>query len=265
MKVEFLGSGSAFVLADENYQSNILLSKEVDGETKTFLFDAGTTIAESLNAKGYTPTDVDHIFISHLHADHAGGVEYLGFKTFFGTFPFGEKKPKLIGHKSILESGWDNTWKGGMKSIEGQMTTLETFFNTEYLEDNDAYNFHGTIIEIVQSVHIVDDRKIVPSYGIMFQDEDFGKVFITGDSQFAPHSMNSYYEKSDVIFQDCEIAEYPNSVHAQYHQLKELPSEIKAKMWLYHYTTNGGASTLPDAVADGFRGFVKRGEVFFDE
>lgn len=262
MKIEFLGSGSAFVLAEENYHSNILLSKEVNGETKTFLFDAGTTIAESLAARGYEPKDINHIFISHLHADHAGGVEYLGFKTFFGTFPFGGAKPKLIAHKSILESGWDTTWKGGMKSIEGQMTSLETYFDSIYLEDNDAFNFHGTLIRIVQTVHVVDDRKIVPSYGIMFENDEDKTVFITGDSQMNPNQMKKYYQESDIIYHDCELADYPNSVHAQYNDLCTLPDDIKGKMHLYHYTTQGGTVSLPDAIGDGFLGFVKRGDTF---
>ena len=260
MKIEFLGSGSAFVLADENYQSNILLTEEVDGVKKTFLFDAGTTIAESLNKAGYTPQDINNIFISHLHADHAGGVEYLGFKNFFSTFPFGESRPNLISHKTILESGWDNTWKGGMKSIEGQMTTLETFFETVYLEDNAEIDFEGNIIKITQTTHITDDRKIVPSYGLQIIRNNGDVVFITGDCKFNPHPMMKYYNQSDVIFQDCELAEYPGSVHAQYHQLKTLPEDIKGKMWLYHYSVNG--IELPDAVADGFKGFVERGDVF---
>jgi ribonuclease BN (tRNA processing enzyme) len=262
MRIEFLGSGSAFVLAEENYQSNILLSKIVDGEQKRLLFDAGTTIAESLNAAGYEPKDIDSIFISHLHADHAGGVEYLGFKNFFSTFPFGQIKPKLISHKSVLESGWDNTWKGGMKSIEGKMTTLETFFDTVYLEDNGVYDFYGTEIKIIQTVHIVDDRKIVPSYGIMFNNYLGETIFITGDSQMNPNQLRKYYDEADIIFHDCELADYDNSVHAQYNKLKTLPGDIKDKMWLYHYTTQNGTIELPEAVVDGFMGFVKRGDEF---
>ncbi len=262
MKIEFLGSGSAFVLAKENYQSNILLSKEVNGKTKRFLFDAGTTIAEALDNAGYQPKDIDCIFISHLHADHAGGVEYLGFKTFFGTFPFGDAKPKLISHREILESGWENTWRGGMKSIEGKMTTLETFFDTVYLNDNGSYDFYGTEIKIIQTIHIVDDRKIVPSYGIMFKNDDGKTVFITGDSQMNPNQMSQFYNEADIIFHDCEIADYQNSVHAQYNKLKTLPDTIKAKMYLYHYSTQNGTVELPDAEVDGFLGFVKRGDVF---
>ena len=56
---------------------------------------------------------------------------------------------------------------------------------------------------------------------------------------------------------DCELAKYPNSVHAQYHELATLPADIKAKMWLYH---NDG--DRPNAVEDGFAGFVNKGDIF---
>jgi len=65
-----------------------------------------------------------------------------------------------------------------------------------------------------------------------------------------------------VIFHDCELKIYSNSVHAQYHELCNLSPDIKKKMWLYHYTTEGGSIDLPIATEDGFLGFVKRGAIF---
>ena len=93
MKIKFLGSGSAFVEASENFQSNILITKEVynrtkniykEGEpettgpcpvktkssTKYMLIDAGTTIGEALKLQGITVDKLDTIFITHLHSDH---------------------------------------------------------------------------------------------------------------------------------------------------------------------------------------------------
>ena len=95
--------------------------------------------------------------------------------------------------------------------------------------------------------------------------EDKDTFFITGDTQFAPNQINSYYDEATYIFQDCELAEYPNSVHAQYHQLKSLSESVKQKMYLYHYSLPKDKS-FEDinkmAINDGFRGFVRRGEIF---
>jgi len=53
-------------------------------------------------------------------------------------------------------------------------------------------------------------------------------------------------------------ANHWSGVHAHYNDLKGLPAEMKVKMWLYHY--NDGA--LPNANADGFQGFVQKGQSF---
>jgi ribonuclease BN (tRNA processing enzyme) len=197
--IKFLGSGSAFVLAEENYQSNILITKSQEefnvspaslggptvlvGENKPhhLLYDAGSTISEALNSAELEPKDLDSLFISHLHDDHAGGVEYLAFKTYFGQFPFGEEKIKLYSHETVLREGWDDCWKAGLQSIQGQVNTLENYFDCNYLNNNDSFDFYGTEIQPVQTVHVVDNRRFVPSYGLMINEGEM-KIFISGDS-----------------------------------------------------------------------------------
>ena len=259
-KITFLGSGSAFVLAEENYQTNIVIEDTGDTPCKC-LVDAGTTIPDALAKANIKPTDIDKLFITHNHADHTGGAEYLGFKTFFSTFPFGQKKINLIAHHSVLEELWDNNLKAGMRSLQGQTASLETYFNVDYLKDSSNFMVGDIKCEIVQTIHVMDDRRFMPSYGIMI-NSGTQKIFFTGDTQLAPNQMSTFYQQADVIFHDCECKKYPNSVHAQYHELCTLPSEIKSKMWLYHYTTENDTISLPDAVADGFKGFVNRGDVF---
>lgn len=266
MKFTFLGSGSAFTLGKENYHSNILIEAHCDyiNMPANVLYDAGTTLPDALDLAGYLPTDIDSVFLSHNHADHNGGLEYLGFKNYFSTFPFGENKPTLWGHHVVLEELWENSLKAGMRSLQEKTASLDTYFEPIYMKDSDEFRLTMKIkCEPVQTIHVIDDRRFMPSYGLMVTDEESDtRVFISGDTQLAPNQMMSFYDHSDVIFHDCEIAEYPNSVHAQYHELKKLPEAIRAKMWLYHYTTNNGEIELPDAVADGFRGFVKRGDTF---
>jgi ribonuclease BN (tRNA processing enzyme) len=255
MKITFLGTGGAFCFADENYQSNIFIEDNDDN----LLVDCGTTFREAFKAIGHKVEDVKKIFITHNHADHTGDMEYVGFKTYFTLgFPFGEHKPELYGHYQTLEDLWFSNLSGGMRSLQGETATLETYFDTVYLDGNDSFEIGDTTIDIIQTVHVVDDRKIVPSHGLMMNAND-KKIFFTGDCQMAPNQMRTFYNQADVIFHDAELAEYPNSVHAQYHELKKLPDAIKSKMYLYHYTKS---ENMPDAVADGFLGFVDRGDSF---
>jgi len=286
MRITFLGSGSAFVPMSENYQSNILFEKtlvettfstpapstfETDGgiyptgeETKTYklLMDAGTHIQESLLSQNIDAIDLDAIFISHLHGDHCHGLEYIGFKRYFIP-EFGTNKPKLLLNNEISKKLWDNVLKGTMGSINGSRTELDTYFNVVRIKPRDGFQFANIEFSLIQVPHVIDDYEEVPAFGLKFKDDDI-KVFITGDTQFDFWRMIGQYEDADIIFHDCEMIEYPNSVHAQFTQLKELPEQYKQKMWLYHYMLYGKTfEELEKEVLDaGFAGLVKRGQVF---
>ena len=77
-KLLFFGSGAAFTVGADNYQSNILLIHE---QGDRLLIDCGSDIRFSLHAAGFSYLDITDIYVSHLHSDHAGGLEYMAFTT----------------------------------------------------------------------------------------------------------------------------------------------------------------------------------------
>ena len=277
INIKFLGSGSAFVLNEENYHSNILISVDNNSYKKLLLFDAGTTIDESLNESQININDIDTIYISHNHSDHSGGMEYIGFKRFFSTFPFGINIPNLIGHKKVIKELWNDSLKAGMRTMQNRVNCLNTYFNPTKLKNNQSFNFNGVEFKLIQSIHVVNDGVHSPNFGLIFSSSN-KKVFITGDCQFAPNQLITFYEDSDIIFQDSEFKNYPGGVHAQFHQLCTLPEKIKKKMWLYHYTLVVSTEKLENGfekpiyedfkqreklvLENGFAGLVKKGESF---
>jgi len=269
MKITFLGSGSAFTM--DNYQSNILIEN-----TGTLLFDCGGDIRWSLKEVGKTLLDIDAVYISHLHADHTGGLEALGFMKYFVQ----KVKPRLYGNLLILDKLWSSSLSGGMDCIQMKECNLSTFFEVMPVEEHtffaggglikNSFDYNGQAFKLVQSIHVVADTMIKKSYGLMFDtkcftepnQEDNKKIFITSDTQYAPSQLRDFIKASDVVFHDCETVpyEYASGVHAHYKELKLLPSDLKRKIWLYHW--NGKYEDLPNAEADGFAGFVKKGQVF---
>ena len=247
MKLVFLGAGSAFTM--ENRQSNMI----IEHNGKKLLIDAGSDVRFSLKLMGYSFKDIDEVYISHLHADHCGGLEWLGFITYFTP---GVLRPKLHISQNMVAPLWTNTLSGGMASLEGTIATLDTFFDVNAIPANGGFTFEGIHFQLIQTIHIMDGFSFCPSYGLMFEYNG-KKNFITSDTQFSPSQISRLFTMADAIFEDCETG-FKSGVHAHYSDLKTLPAEIKAKMWLYHY--NDGQ--LPDAVADGFLGFVKKGDVF---
>jgi len=250
MKLSWLGTGT--INSFKNYHTNAILEDKNVGTN--LLIDCGGDIRFSLNELGLTYKDIDNVYISHLHGDHVGGLEWLGFcRKFDPTCT----PPNLFLSSTIKNDIWDNTLSGGMRSIQGEVNTLETYFNVYSISKNGSFWFSGIEFKLVQSIHIVNERAIEPVYGLMF-DINGITTYLTTDCQFCPEQIKDFYNMADLIFNDCEILPFKSGVHANYIDLKTLLPETKAKMWLVHFQDG----ERPDAIADGFLGFVNKGQTF---
>lgn len=251
MKITFAGVGAAFTTQDY-YQSNAVV--ESDNDVRKFLIDCGGDARHALRELGITHRDIDAVYISHLHADHIGGMEWLGFCTYFDPDC---GKPTLYIVNELVEPLWESL-KAGMQSHEGVVLELGDFFNVVPVEINQCFQWQDIQFCPIQTVHVMNGRGIVPSYGLLIEQKGSQKIFFTTDTQFCPRQIEAFYEQSDVVFHDCETYPFKSGVHAHYDDLKTLPEAQKAKMWLYHY----GPNPPQDPVADGFRGFVSKGQSF---
>lgn len=257
MKIKFLGSGSAFCL--NNFQSNIL----IEDDNKKLLFDCGGDIRWSMKENNISPLDLDAVYISHSHGDHIGGLEYIAITNYFASR---KKQINLYCEENLMDDLWKNSLSGGLKTLQTQEATLDTFFNVCPINNTfkKQFVFGRLSCKLVQTIHIVSDATFVKSFGLMISivTEDTilkpKKIFITSDTQFAPTQIKDFIKMADVVFHDCETSKFESGVHAHYNDLKMMPKEYKEKMWLYHY--NDGI--LPDAKADGFAGFVQKGQEF---
>ena len=251
IKLLFLGSGSAFTVGADNFQSNMLL---ISDRGNKLLIDCGSDIRFSLYEAGFSHLDITDIYISHLHSDHVGGLEYIGFSTKFDSRC---QKPNLYLSKDVAMKLWNQTLSGGMSSIDGDLAELNTFFEVNYIKPNGYFIWENISFYLIKVFHVDNGYYLMPSYGLFFQI-NHEKIFLTTDTQLYLYLMQQYYEDADLIFQDCEIANFPTNIHAHYDQLIKLPKQIKNKMWLYGYQPG----KLPNAKQDNFLGFVKRGQIF---
>lgn len=249
MKITFIGSGSAFTT--NNYHSNIL----VTSNNKNFLIDCGSDARFALRDAGYEYTDIDSIYISHLHADHIGGLEWIGFANKFVSL--GQKRPVMMAHKNILNILWERCLSGGMETIDSELATLETFFTPKYLSYPGGFKWENIDFQLVKTTHVISNNNLMDSYGLYFTDGN-KKIFLTTDTTLTLEEFLPYYEQSDVIFHDCETQSAKSGVHSHYTELKLLPLNIKSKIWLYHYNSGD----LPNAQMDGFLGYAQKGQIF---
>lgn len=250
MKLIFLGSGSAFTLG-ENYQSNMLIES---GANKHLLIDCGSDARRAMHELGFSFRDINDVYISHLHSDHVGGLEWLAFNT---KFQPNCSQPVLHINEDLANDLWNKVLSGGLSSLKGIEAELSTYFDVDPIARNGSFVWEGVEFIIVKTKHVMNNLSLVPSYGLYIIGHH-RKIFITTDSQMDLEHFEKYYKEADLIFQDCETSALKSGVHAHYTELVGLDPQIKSKMWLYHYQ-NG---PLPDAQNDGFLGFVKKGQAF---
>jgi len=252
MKLFFLGSGAAFdTNYHHNYHSNMLLCAD---SGKNFLIDCGSDARFSLNELGLSYKDIDAVYISHVHADHVGGLEWLSLSTFFDPAC---KKPSLFISTELAHPLWEHTLLGGLTTLKEQVAALETYFDVHSIAEGTQFKWQNVEAKLVQTIHIIANGTVLPTHGLFLTIGQLS-VFITTDTIFAPELHAEYYEKADIIFHDCETAAKASTVHTRYEELVTLPVHIRNKIWLYHY--NDGV--LPNAHHDGFRGFVQKGQCF---
>ncbi|RCK19249.1 MBL fold metallo-hydrolase [Thalassospira lucentensis] len=256
MKLTFAGTGSAFCMAADNFQSNMVLETTPSGDEqpKRLLIDCGSDARHSLRKLGCMPNDFEAVYISHLHSDHIGGLEWMALANYF---IFDGHRVDLITARELIEPLWEHSLRGGLETSDHGNSTLSSYFDVIALEPEDGFEWQGLKFDVIPAAHVVTEEKTMFSFALFGHAKD-KSFFLTTDAIFDPDAHMPFYKKADIIFQDCELGPRHSGVHAHYDQLVTLPAEVKAKMWLYHYQ----AYDKPDAKADGFCGFISPEQSF---
>ena len=283
MQITVVGCGHAF--SKSNFNQSFL----VEENGRRMLIDCGFQVPNALNSLGVDFKSIDDIYVSHLHADHIGGLEYFGFMRYDWVNKPREAfskgyAPRLIGNVQLLKDLWDKSLRGGMESMQGFVASIDTFFETDPIEPNESFTWQGWTVNLVQQVHIMSGSVITPSFGLIFSQIGHKSVYFTTDSQHcSPRQIEDFYSEADIISQDCECAGvnmkdkqfvFGSGVHANYAQLAgwesansiKLSGKIRGKMILSHYQDfimegkdfmGNSVNWNATAVKDGFLGFAR--------
>lgn len=262
LTLTFLGVGSAF--AKRNHQSNALVEvwnappSESTSPQETLLIDFGAAAPTALHQLKEEPgfeylrngdrinyQALRKVFISHLHADHIGGLEEMAWMNILhGPIESTGKpfKPQLLSPIRVLRDLWDTSLKGGLSICQGRYALLQDYFFVKALRTNDPCggSFRlggGYVIRPFETDHLSVTQKFDwPSYGLEIVDAATEEsVFFSGDTRFDPETHLGRMERAKICFQDVQLEASPMPVHALLDELLTLPAAIRAKMFLYHY------------------------------
>lgn len=305
MRITVIGCGNAF--SHLNYNQSFLVE---EGNSK-MLIDCGTRVPIALHNLKIDIDSITDIYISHQHGDHCGGLEELAFLRYDWVgrpIHYNDTKrtknyaPRLICNELLMKDLWEHNLSGALDSMEGFDATLETYFNPDPIRANQKFLWEGWEVSLVQQIHIMTGSVIKNTFGLFFEPTvhvpiikindkfiEHKSILFTTDAQyFQPEQVKVFYDKADIIFQDCECIGcdtatkqmlFKSGVHANYGQLAgwsnvnayRMDEVTKKKLWLSHYQDFvtldqdfKGQQCNWDKLAeeDSFAGFVKVGQVF---
>lgn len=255
----FVGAGSAF--SKKYFQTNLIITK---GDAH-ILVDCGTMCPYVMEAVYKTPvTKIKNLIVTHLHADHMGGIEEMILLGRYVT----NRKVNIVITDKFKKQLWNNSLKGGNRYSDNGPLTFDDYFTQEKPKlitkkpfEIWEYQIDGLNIKLFRTLHVTEKplkkKHSQFSQGLIIDD----KVLFTGDTQFNKPQLDWILQNFNIeaIFHDCDISDRHDGVHATYHQLNTLDSKTKEKIYLCHY--NSKMETV-NAEADGFAGFIKKGQYY---
>jgi len=224
LKVTMIGTGSAF---SKKFHNTSALVNFPGGYG--LLLDCGHSVPKGLYEQGISLMDVDGIFISHLHADHIGGLEEVAL---YNKFVLGGRKIDLFVPHKLAVPLWE-CLEGGLGS-EGN--GLGDYFNTHILyAPVQKVSPHPAIDYIPLKIFTTDHVKGMDTYALGIGDH----LFYSADTLFDIKLIQTAAEEYNFIFHDCQMSGYSkNNVHACIEEMLSLPLYMQKRIFLMHYGDN---------------------------
>jgi ribonuclease BN (tRNA processing enzyme) len=182
--------------------------------------------------------DIRGVALSHLHADHASGLEDYAYFSFFAL----GRKAQLLAHPDISARLWPDLLAAGMDravtraDAPPQAMTRENYFDVIDLDESRPVAFGPFSVECRPTRHSIPTTA--------FRVSCAGRsVGFSADTAFDP-TLIDWLAPCDLIVH--EVTTYPSSpVHTPLARLAELPEPLRRKMRLIHYPDDLDTSSCP--------------------
>jgi ribonuclease BN (tRNA processing enzyme) len=219
-----LGVGDAF---SARWYSSCLA---IEAEGAWLLVDCPHPIRKILREASATAgvdLDVDRfeaVVVTHLHADHASGLEGFGYFAHFVL----RRPARLVAHADVVARLWDGHLAAGMERLlpsvdaPARCMKLEDYFAWTPLALERALQVGPFTIECRKTIHHIPTTALRVRAG--------GRTLgISADTAFDP-SLIAWLAEADLV-----IHETNYGVHTPYEKLAALPAALRSKMRLIHY------------------------------
>lgn len=187
-------------------------------------------LREGTTAAG-RPFDLDcvrGVALSHLHADHACGLEDFGFYSYFAL----RRRASVLAHPDVSARLWDGLLAAGMSEMRldpaapATKYRFEDYFDLVSLSESVPTTFGPFTVECRPTIHPIPTT----AFRIRIAGRTLG---YSADTAFDP-SLLEWLSSADLIVHEATAYEH-SAVHSPYRHLATLPEALRRKMRLIHY------------------------------
>ena len=237
MNLTFIGCGDSF--ADKLGNNSALL----EWREHRLLIDLPDSNYSRIKELGLDYSDIDHLFITHLHADHINGLERFAYYRQFATPVVRPEKagvkPNLYLPETLYEGLWDSV-KHGLGVTQQGVKRLEDYFDVHLIKVRDesnnvlqgingvgAFTIGDVEFRITPSKHVPN----MPVYGLFVKDA----FYYSADSVYDTEAIAFYLHNTKKIFHDMHFYPQDLASHASVRDFASLRETEKEKVYAMHY------------------------------
>lgn len=217
--VTCLGHGGAFSPLSVGNTSFL-----VDYDRFKILVDCGTTVPESLAEIGVDPGSITHCVITHLHADHVGGLERLLYHRHYIS--------KALRLPLIMGSEVADTWIDVTKQLRND---LGSHVSVMPIESGGGLSIGEDFDVSCRRVLHGGDIPFMPGYCFLLELGS-SAVFFSGD-RIWEHEGCSFVRKdmaaADLAFHEIELSPNPSGAHTHINDVLDARG-LSNVCWTHH-------------------------------
>lgn len=178
-----------------------------------------------------TPDQIDLVILTHLHADHAGGVVKLD--------ELGKKTPRFPNARHIVQT---KEWNDAMSPDERTSATYLTE-NFKLLKEHDLLELVDGEDEVVKGIKVKSTGGHTPGHQVVFIEDENNKILWPGDiiptashlkipyvasvDLFPLETMELKRKFLDMCINDGWLLAFDHDVNIKLGKLEKLGNEIK--------------------------------------
>lgn len=222
-----LGVGEAF--AARHYTTCLALGTDDDWLLVECPHPIRKMLREATTAAG-RPFDLDRVrgvAVSHLHADHACGLEDFGFYSFFAL----GRRAAVLAHPDVAARLWDGLLAAGMDRMNlpgapPSSRRFDDYFQLFALNETAPVQFGPFAVECRPTIHPIPTT----AFRIRVAGRTLG---YSADTAFDP-SLIEWLNAADLVVHEATTHVHTGA-HTPYTCLAALPEALRRKMRLIHY------------------------------